>query len=56
MVGCIVDGPTASLVAAGSNWKSLINVSLLMGVLAGASGNYVGIMVAYAVKNILHLT
>lgn len=56
MVGCIVDGPTASLVAAGSNWKSLINVGLLMGVLAGASGNYVGIMVAYAVKNILHLT
>lgn len=50
MVGCIVDGPTASLTAAGGNWKSLINVGLIMGVIAGACGNYVGIFVAYAVK------
>ena len=34
MVGCIVDGPTASLTAAGGNWKSLINVGLIMGVIA----------------------
>lgn len=46
MVGCIVDGPTA----AGGNWKSLINVGLIMGVIAGACGNYAGIFVAYAVK------
>ena len=52
MVGCIVDGPTASLTAAGGNWKSLINVGLIMGVIAGACGNYVGIMVAYAVRAI----
>ena len=38
MVGCIVDGPTSSLTAAGANWKSLINVGLIMGVLAGAAG------------------
>lgn len=50
MVGCIVDGPTASLTAAGGGWKSLINVGLIMGVIAGACGNYVGIFVAYAVK------
>ena len=50
MVGCIVDGPTASLTAAGGNWKSLINVGLIMGVIAGACGNYVGIFVAYIVK------
>lgn len=50
MVGCIVDGPTASLTAAGAQWKSLINVGLIMGVLAGASGNYVGIFVAYVVR------
>ena len=50
MVGCIVDGPTASLTAAGAQWKSLINVGLIMGVIAGACGNYVGIFVAYAVR------
>ena len=50
MVGCIVDAPTAGLTAAGGNWKSLINVGVIMGVIAGACGNYVGIMVAYAVK------
>ena len=50
MVGCIVDGPTSSLTAAGAQWKSLINIGLIMGVLAGASGNYVGIFVAYVVR------
>ena len=55
MVGCIVDGPTASLTAAGGNWKSLINVGLIMGVIAGACGNYVGIFVAYVVKAICGL-
>lgn len=52
MVGCIVDGPTSSLTAAGANWKSLINIGLIMGVLAGAAGNYVGIFVAYTVRAI----
>ena len=55
MVGCIVDGPTASLTAAGGGWKSLINVGLIMGVIAGACGNYAGIFVAYAVKAICGL-
>lgn len=55
MVGCIVDGPTSSLTAAGANWKSLINIGLIMGVLAGAAGNYVGIFVAYTVKAICGL-
>ena len=48
-------GPTASLTAAGGNWKSLINIGLIMGVIAGACGNYVGIFVAYAVKAICGL-
>ena len=52
MVGCIVDGPTSSLTAAGADWKSLINVGLIMGVIAGACGNYVGIFVSYVVKGI----
>lgn len=55
MVGCIVDGPTSSLTAAGANWKSLINVGLIMGVLAGAAGNYVGITVVYIVKAVCGL-
>ena len=53
IVGCIVDGPTASLTAAGAEWKSLINVGLIMGVIAGAAGNYVGVTVAYLVKALI---
>ena len=37
--------PTSS-----AQWKTLINIGLLMGVLAGALGNYVGIGVAYAIR------
>lgn len=37
--------PTSS-----AQWKILINIGLLMGVLAGALGNYVGIGVAYAIR------
>lgn len=55
MVGCIVDGPTSALTAAGAQWKSLINIGLIMGVIAGATGNYVGIFVSYAVKAICGL-
>ena len=33
-----------------AQWKTLINIGLLMGVLAGALGNYVGIGVAYAIR------
>lgn len=53
IVGCISDGPTAALVASSAQWKTLINIGLLMGVLAGALGNYVGISVAYAIKAII---
>ena len=52
IVGCISDGPTAALVASSAQWKILINIGLLMGVLAGALGNYVGIFVAYAIRAI----
>ena len=37
--------PTSS-----AQWKTLSNIGLLMGVLAGALGNYVGIGVAYAIR------
>ena len=53
IVGCISDGPTAALIASSAQWKILINIGLLMGVLAGALGNYVGIGVAYAIRAII---
>lgn len=53
IVGCISDGPTAALIASSAQWKTLINIGLLMGVLAGALGNYVGISVAYAIRAII---
>ena len=53
IVGCISDGPTAALIASSAQWKTLINIGLLMGVLAGALGNYVGIGVAYAIRALI---
>ena len=53
IVGCISDGPTAALIASSAQWKILINIGLLMGVLAGALGNYVGSGVAYAIRAII---
>lgn len=55
IVGAISDGPTAALVASWAQWKGLINIGLLMGVLAGACGNYAGISVAYLIKGVLGL-
>lgn len=53
ITGAIADGTTAALVASSSKWSSLINVGLLMGILGGVCGNYVGIAVAYLIKAIL---
>lgn len=53
IVAAISDGPTAALVASSAQWKSLINIGLLMGVVAGACGNYAGITVAYLIKGVL---
>lgn len=53
ITGAIADGTTAALVASGARWKSLINVGLLMGIMGGVCGNYVGIGVAYLIKGIL---
>lgn len=53
IIGAIADGSTAALVASGAKWKSLISVGLLMGVIGGICGNYVGIGVAYLVRAIL---
>lgn len=53
IVAAISDGPTAALIASSAQWKSLINIGLLMGVIAGACGNYAGITVAYLIKGTL---
>jgi uncharacterized membrane protein len=49
----IADGPTSALVAASGGWENLISVGLLMGVIGGVCGNYVGIGVAYLVKALI---
>ncbi len=53
IVGAIADGSTAALVASGAKWKSLIGIGLLMGVIGGVCGNYIGIAVAYIVRGII---
>lgn len=49
----IADGTTAALVAAGGRWENLIGIGLLMGVVGGVAGNYVGIGVAYLIKALI---
>ncbi|HCJ56842.1 MAG TPA: beta-carotene 15,15'-monooxygenase [Clostridiaceae bacterium] len=53
IVAAIADGPTAALVAASAEWKSLVSISVVLGVIGGLVGNYVGITVAYAIKAVL---
>ncbi len=53
IVGAIADGTTAALVASGAKWKSLISIGLLMGIIGGVCGNYIGIAVAYIVRAII---
>lgn len=53
ITGAIADGTTASLVASSAKWNKLVSVGLIMGVIGGICGNYVGIMVAYIIKMII---
>lgn len=53
IVGAIADGTTAALVASGTRWNSLISIGLLMGILGGVCGNYLGITVAYIVRMLI---
>lgn len=50
IVAGIADGTTSAMVASGAKWEALIQTGLLMGILAGALGNYIGIGVSYAIK------
>lgn len=53
IVAAIADGPTAALVAASAEWKSLVSISVVLGVIGGLAGNYVGISIAYAIKAVI---
>ncbi|MCI9632541.1 MAG: DUF819 family protein [Ruminococcus sp.] len=53
ITGAIADGTTASLVASSAKWNRLISVGLLMGVVGGVCGNYLGILVAYVIRAII---
>ncbi len=53
MSAAIADGPTAALIAASAGWESLVSISVIMGVIGGLLGNYLGISVAYAIKAVL---
>lgn len=55
IVAGVADGTTSAMVASGAQWKTLIQVGMIMGVLAGALGNYVGIGIAFLVKGICGL-
>lgn len=53
ITGAIADGTTASLVASSAKWNRLISEGLLMGVVGGVCGNYLGILVAYVIRAII---
>lgn len=53
ITGAIADGTTASLVASSAKWNRLISVGLLMGVVGGVCGNYLGILVAYIIRALI---
>ena len=50
IVAAIADGPTSALVAASANWRSLVSLSVVLGVIGMVLGNYIGIGVAYFIK------
>lgn len=53
IMAAIWDGPSAALLAISAEWKSIVAVSVVMGTLGHAVGNYLGIMVSYAVRAVI---
>lgn len=53
IVAAIGDGTTAAMVAAAGNWKSIMSIAIVLGVIGAALGNYVGIGIAYLIKMIV---
>jgi len=55
IVAAIGDGTSAAMLAGAGNWKSIMSIAIVLGVIGAALGNYVGIGVAYAIKMIVGL-
>jgi len=51
-VAAITDGSTAAIIAATNKWKSLIQLSIILGTIGGLVGNYAGIAIASVVKQL----
>ncbi|MCK5779677.1 MAG: DUF819 family protein [Psychrilyobacter sp.] len=51
-VAAISDGSTAAIISASNKWKSLIQISILLGTIGGLVGNYAGIAIATLVKQL----
>lgn len=53
VMAAIWDGPSAAMLAISANWKGIVAVSIVMGTIGHAAGNYLGIMVSYALRGII---
>lgn len=53
IIASIADGSTSALVAASANWKNLVSLAVVLGVIGMIMGNYLGIGVAYLIKYII---
>ena len=52
-VAGIWDGPSAAMLAISAGWKCIVPVSMIMGTLGAAIGNYLGIMCSLAMRAII---
>lgn len=50
VIASIADGSTSALVAASANWRALVSLAVVLGVIGMVLGNYLGIGVAYLIK------
>lgn len=53
IVAAVGDGTTAALVASAGNWKAIMGIAVVLGIIGAAIGNYVGIGVAYLLRGII---
>ncbi|MBB4826454.1 putative membrane protein [Sporosarcina luteola] len=53
IIASIADGSTSALVAASANWKNLVSLAIVLGVIGVVMGNYLGFGVAYLIKYII---
>lgn len=53
IVAAIGDGSSAAMVAGAGNWKSIMGIAVVLGVIGAAIGNYLGIGIAYLLKAVI---